>query len=201
METIKAKTAKAFEALKGDFGYKNPMQAPRIMKLVISSGVGGKKDKKQLELIADRLSKITGQKPARKGAKVSLAAFKVRQGDTVGMQITLRGARMYDFLDRLVNIALPRTKDFRGISANGIDEMGNYTLGIKEHTIFAETGDEELKDVFGLAVTVVTNVKNKTETKAFLAHLGFPFKKIETKEVRVAKVRIRKPKAPVVAAA
>lgn len=179
METIKDKTAKAFSALKGEFGYKNAMQAPRIQKVVVSSGVGGKKDKKQLELVADRLSKITGQKPARKGAKVSLAAFKVRQGDTVGMQITLRGARMYDFLDRLVNIALPRTKDFRGISANGVDEMGNYTLGIKEHTIFPETGDEELKDVFGLAVTVVTNVKNKAETKAFLTHLGFPFKKTE----------------------
>jgi len=201
METIKQKTAKAFDALKGEFGYTNPMQAPKILKVVVSSGVGGKKDKKQLELIADRLSKITGQKPARKGAKVSLAAFKVRQGDTVGMQITLRGARMYDFLDRLVNIALPRTKDFRGISSNGLDEMGNYTLGIKEHTIFAETGDEELRDVFGLAATIVTNVKNKAETKAFLTHLGFPFKKVETKEVRVPRTRVRKPKAPAVAAA
>lgn len=194
METIKNKTAKAFDALKGEFGYKNPMQAPKILKVVISSGVGGQKDKKKLELIADRLSKITGQKPARKGAKVSLAAFKVRQGDTVGMQITLRGQRMYDFLDRLVNIALPRTKDFRGISANGVDEMGNYTLGIKEHTIFPETGDEELKDVFGLAVTVVTNIKNKKETKAFLTYLGFPFKKVETFEKKEKKVDHAKPK-------
>lgn len=196
METIKQKTAKAFDALKGEFGYKNPMQAPKILKVVVSSGVGGKKDKKQIELIADRLSRITGQLPARKGAKVSLAAFKVRQGDTVGMQITLRGARMYDFLDRLVNIALPRTKDFRGISSNGVDEMGNYTLGIREHTIFPETGDEELKDVFGLAVTVVTNVKDKAQTKAFLAHLGFPFKKVETSEKKEKKIRERKPKAP-----
>ncbi len=194
METIKEKTAKAFDALKSEFGYKNPMQAPKIKKLVVASGVGGQKDKKKLELIADRLSKITGQKPARKGAKVSLAAFKVRQGDTVGMQITLRGQRMYDFLDRLVNIALPRTKDFRGISANGIDEMGNYTLGIKEHTIFPETGDEELKDVFGLAVTVVTNVKDKKETKAFLSYLGFPFKKVEIIEKKEKKVDHAKPK-------
>lgn len=194
METIKQKTAKAFDALKGEFGYKNPMQAPKILKLVISSGVGSQKDKKKLDLIADRLSKITGQKPARKGAKVSLAAFKVRQGDTVGMQVTLRGARMYDFLDRLVNIALPRTKDFRGISANGIDEMGNYTLGIKEHSIFPETGDEELKDIFGLAVTVVTNVKDKKQTKAFLTHLGFPFKKVETIEKKEKKVEHAKPK-------
>jgi large subunit ribosomal protein L5 len=184
METIKQKTTKAFEALKSEFGYKNPMQAPKIMKVVVSSGIGSVKDKKKIELIADRLSKITGQKPVRKGAKISIAAFKVREGDPVGMQITLRGARMYDFLDRLINIALPRTKDFRGISSNGIDEMGNYTLGIKENTIFPESGDEDLKDVFGLAVTVVTNVKDAKQTKAFLLHLGFPFKKVETKEAK-----------------
>ena len=179
MESIKEKTGKAFSALKGEFGYKNAMQAPRVSKVVISSGVGSQKDKKKIELIADRLSKITGQKPARKGAKISIAAFKVREGDTVGMQVTLRGQRMYDFLDRLVNVALPRTKDFRGISANGIDEMGNYTLGIKENTIFPESGDEDLKDVFGLAVTIVTNVRDKKQTKAFLTHLGFPLKKVE----------------------
>ena len=184
MESIKEKTSKAFTALKSEFAYKNPMQAPRIMKVVISCGVGSQKDKKKLELIADRLSKITGQKPARKGAKVSLAAFKVREGDTVGMQVTLRGARMYDFLDRLVNIALPRTKDFRGISASGIDEMGNYTLGIRENTIFPESSDEDLRDVFGLAVTIVTNVNDAKQTKAFLTHLGFPFKKVETKEAK-----------------
>ncbi len=91
------------------------------------------------------------------------------------MMTTLRGARMHDFVDRLIHIALPRTKDFRGISTSGIDEMGNYTLGIKENTIFPESSDEDLKDVFGLAVTVVTNVHNKAETKAFLTHLGFPF--------------------------
>ncbi len=184
METIKQKTEKAFEALKGEFGYKNPMQAPKIMKVVVSSGIGSVKDKKKIELIADRLSKITGQKPVRKGAKISIAAFKVREGDPVGMQITLRGARMYDFLDKLINIALPRTKDFRGISSNGIDEMGNYTLGIKENTIFPESGDEDLRDIFGLAVTVVTNVKDAKQTKAFLLHLGFPFKKTETKEAK-----------------
>lgn len=184
METIKSKTAKSFEALKGEFGYKNAMQAPKIMKVVIASGIGSIKDKKKIELVADRLSKITGQKPARKGAKISIAAFKVREGDPVGMQITLRGHRMYDFLDRLVNIALPRTKDFRGISASGIDEMGNYTLGIKENTIFPESSDEDLKDVFGLSVAVVTNIKDPKETKAFLTHLGFPFKKVETKEAK-----------------
>lgn len=182
METIKQKTAKAFDVLKSEFGYKNAMQAPKIMKVVVSSGVGSIKDKKKIDLVEDRLTKITGQKPVRKGAKISIAAFKVREGDTVGMQVTLRGERMYDFLDRLINIALPRTKDFRGINSSGVDEMGNYTLGIKENTIFPETGDEDLRDVFGLSVTVVTNVKDSKETKAFLTHLGFPFKKVGAKE-------------------
>ena len=186
--SIKEKTTKAFETMKSDFGYKNKMQAPKIQKVIISAGVGSFKDKKKIDLAEDRLSKITGQKPVRKGAKQSVAAFKVREGDTVGMQITLRGQRMYDFLDRLVDIALPRTKDFRGISTKGIDEMGNYTLGIRENTIFPESSDEDLKDVFGLAVTVVTNIKNAKETKAFLTHLGFPFKKIETKETVEKKV-------------
>jgi large subunit ribosomal protein L5 len=199
MESIKQKTNKAFEALKSEFGYKNAMQAPKIEKVVVSAGVGSQKDKKKLDLVEDRLSKITGQKPVRKGAKISIASFKTRAGDIVGMQVTLRGARMYDFLDRLVNIALPRTKDFRGISAGGIDEMGNYTLGIRENTIFPESSDEDLRDVFGLAVTIVTNVKNKSETKAFLTHLGFPFKKIETKEVKEKKVEAKPKKKEAVA--
>lgn len=163
--------------MKKDFGYTNKMQAPRIQKVIVSSGVGSFKDKKKIEVALDRLAKITGQKPVTKGAKQSVAAFKVRQGDPVGIQITLRGQRMYDFLDRLIHIALPRTKDFRGISTSGVDEMGNFTMGIRENTIFPECGDEDLKDVFGLAVTVVTNVKDTKETKAFLTHLGFPFKK------------------------
>lgn len=184
MKTVKDKSKESFSALKTEFGYKNAMQAPKILKVVVSSGVGSLRDKKKLDLVENRLGKITGQKPVRKGAKISIAAFKVREGDTVGMQITLRGQRMYDFLDRLINLALPRTKDFRGISSNGIDEMGNYSFGIKENTIFPESADEELKDVFGLGVTIVTNVKNPKETKAFLAHLGFPFKKVETKEAK-----------------
>ncbi|KKR46206.1 MAG: 50S ribosomal protein L5 [Candidatus Zambryskibacteria bacterium RIFCSPLOWO2_12_FULL_39_45] len=196
MESIKEKTKEAFDIMKSEFHYKNIMQAPKIEKVVISCGVGSQKDKKKLDLIEDRLLKITGQKPVRKGAKISIAAFKVREGDTVGMQITLRGQRMYDFLDRLVNIALPRTKDFRGISANAVDEMGNYTLGIKENTIFPESSDEDLKDVFGLAVTIVTNVKNKDETKAFLTHLGFPFKKQSADKAKATTVHVSKSRAP-----
>ena len=190
MKSTREKIKESYNTLKTELGLVNSMQAPKIEKIIISAGVGSVKDKKKLDLIEDRLSKISGQKPVRKGAKISIAAFKVRAGDTVGMQVTLRGARMYDFLDKLVNIALPRTKDFRGISGNAIDEMGNYTLGIRENTIFPESSDEDLRDVFGLAVTIVTNVKDKKQTKAFLTHLGFPFKKIETgKEEKIESIR------------
>jgi large subunit ribosomal protein L5 len=178
-KTVKEKSNTSFDTLKGTFGYVNKMQSPRLVKVVISSGIGSVKDKKRVELVGDRLAKITGQKPAVRGAKQSIANFKTRQGDPVGYQVTLRGKRMYDFLDRLLNIALPRTRDFRGISARSIDAMGNYSLGIKEHSIFPETADEDIKDIFGLAVTVVTTSNNKEQTKAFLEFLGFPFKKAE----------------------
>ena len=177
MITIKEKIKNSYATLKDEFGYKNVMQAPKITKVIVSVGVGSIKDQKKVELIENRIGKITGQKPISRGAKQSIATFKTRQGDKVGYQVTLRGARMYDFLDRLVNISFPRTKDFRGISANSVDAMGNYTVGIKEHTIFPETSDEELKDVFGLGITIVTNVSNPVETKAFLAACGFPFRK------------------------
>lgn len=158
-------------------GYKNPMQRPRIMKVVVSVGVGSFKDKNKFKVVEDRLARITGQKASQRGAKVSIATFKSREGDVVGYQVTLRGQRMHDFLEKLIHIALPRTKDFRGINQSGADEMGNYTLGIKEHTIFPEAADEELKDVFGLAVTIVTTAKSKEEVLKLLTHLGFPFKK------------------------
>jgi len=174
---VQTKASEIFETLKSKFGYKNVMQAPKIVKVVISSTTGSIKDPKKKALMADRLTKITGQKVSEKAAKQSIATFKVRQGDPVGYQVTLRGARMYDFLNKIIHIALPRTRDFRGLNANSIDEMGNFTFGIKEHTVFPETADEELKDVFGMAVTVVTTSDNKEETKALLDHLGFLFKK------------------------
>ncbi len=177
MQTVNQKVKEAFKSMKDSMGYKNPMQAPRITKVVVSAGVGSFKDKNKVDLAADRVARITGQRPARKGAKQSVASFKVRQGDVVGLQAVLRGPRMYDFLDKLLNISLPRTKDFRGISRTAMDEMGNITIGIKEHTIFPETSDEELKDVFGLAITIVTTAKSKKELEAFLDYLGFPFKK------------------------
>lgn len=178
MKSVKELQKNAFEKMKGEFSYKNAMQSPKLVKAVISVGIGSAKDKKRVaEVIPNRLSKITGQKPAPRSAKKSIATFKLRQGDQVGFQTTLRGARMIAFLDKLINIALPRTKDFRGISLDSVDDMGNYTFGIKEHTIFPECSDEELKDVFGMAVTIVVTSKTKEETKSFLKLLGFPFKK------------------------
>lgn len=182
MMLTKQKQQTAFEALSEDFGYTSRMQAPRILKVIVSSGVGKKRDKKQIELITDRLARITGQKPAPRAARASIASFKVREGDTVGLQVTLRGARMFDFLDKLVHIALPRTRDFRGLAPTAIDDMGNLTIGIREHTIFPETSDEEVKDVFGLAITIVTTAKNKKEADAFFRHLGFPLRTTEPKK-------------------
>lgn len=177
--TIKEKAAKAYEDMKSEFGYTNKMQAPKILKVALSSTTGSIKDPKKRDLIGDRLSKIAGQKATVKSAKKSIASFKVRQGDAVGWQVTLRGPRMWSFLEKLVNIALPRTRDFRGIDMKSVDQMGNYTLGIKEHTVFPETADEEIKDVFGFAVTLVTSAKSKPETLSLLTKLGFPFKKAE----------------------
>jgi large subunit ribosomal protein L5 len=174
---IKDKQKNTFDALKDTFKYKNRMQAPKIEKVVISAGIGSVKDKAKIKIIQDRLAKITGQKEVARVAKKSIATFKTREGDILGYQVTLRGQRMYDFLDRLIHIAIPRMRDFRGLDAKGIDEMSNFTIGIKEHTIFPETSDEDLTNVFGFAITFVTSAKNKEEAKAFLKNLGFPFKK------------------------
>lgn len=177
MMLSKQKQQTAFEALSESQGYKNRMRAPRIEKIVVSSGTGKAKDKKRNELVAEKLALITGQKASPRPAKVSIAQFKMREGDIIGFQVTLRGSRMFDFLDKLIHIALPRTRDFRGISEGAVDEMGNITIGIKENTIFPETSDEDLKDVFGLAITIVTTAKSKEEALAFFRHLGIPFKK------------------------
>jgi large subunit ribosomal protein L5 len=163
----------AYTTLGKEFGYTNVHQSPKLLKIVVSSGVG-KADKNRKALVADRLARITGQKAAPRAAKQSIAQFKMRQGDVIGYQVTLRGARMYEFLDKLVHIAYPRTRDFRGLNPKAIDEMGNLTLGIKEHTIFPEAGEEDLKDVFGIAVTLVTTAKDKKEAEAFYRHLGIP---------------------------
>lgn len=178
---VKEKLNESFKNFKGIKGYKNPMEVPKVLKVVLNVGVGSIKDKKKVELVADRLAKITGQKPSARPAKISIASFKSREGDVVGYQVTLRGAKMFDFLDRFLNVALPRSKDFRGLSSTSLDEIGNLTIGIKEHTIFPETSDEDLKDVFGLAITIVTTARSKEEAKSFFDYLGFPFKKTVSK--------------------
>ncbi|MEN9604840.1 MAG: hypothetical protein RJB39_525 [Candidatus Parcubacteria bacterium] len=175
--TVKEKAKAAFDNMKKDFGYKNKLQAPRIEKVVVTTTIGSIKDAKKKDLILDRMAKITGQRPMTTEAKKSIATFKLRAGDPSGYKVTLRGEKMWAFIDKLVNIAFPRTKDFRGISATGLDGMGNFSLGIKENTVFPETADENVQDVFSLGATIVTSSKNKEETKALLDTLGFLFKK------------------------
>ncbi|OGI62571.1 50S ribosomal protein L5 [Candidatus Nomurabacteria bacterium RIFCSPHIGHO2_01_FULL_40_12] len=168
-------------ALSSEFHYKNAMAAPKMVKIVLNVGTGTaiKKDKNKNDAILERLAKITGQKATLRGAKQSIASFKVRQGDPIGVMVTLRGKRMYAFLEKLINVALPRTKDFRGIARTAVDNIGNLTIGIKEHTIFPETADEDIRDVFGMSVTLVSTAKNKKEGTAFFELLGIPFKKEE----------------------
>lgn len=165
-------------AMQKEFGIKNTMAVPKVEKVVINVGVGKiAKDEKAVGKIMQDLAKLTGQKPIFRKAKKSIASFKVRQGMNVGLMSTLRGKRMYDFMDRLVSIALPRSKDFRGIDTKNFDKNGNLNLGIKESSIFPEVTYETLKDIFSLEVTVVTTAKDKQKGTVLLKHLGFPIKK------------------------
>ncbi len=179
METTKQKEKKSYTLLKDTFGYKSIMSSPKLVKVNVSIGTGSgvKKDKDRNKFIMERIAKITGQKPTLRSAKKSIAGFKIREGDPVGVMVTLRGARMYAFLDKLINVAIPRTKDFRGLDKKSVDNIGNMTLAIKEHTIFPETGDEELRNVFSMAVTIGTTAKTKKEATAFFEIIGIPFKK------------------------
>ena len=165
-----------FEALKEANDYTNVMQTPKITKLVVSSGVGSIKDKKRLEFIAGRMARITGQKAAPRRTNKSIANFKTRVGDMAGYQITLRGARANAFFQELIHIVFPRVKDFRGLNPKAIDEMGNITIGLKEHTVFPETSDEDAKDVFGLAVTIATTAKSAKEAESYLRYMGLPLR-------------------------
>ncbi|MCA9359729.1 50S ribosomal protein L5 [Candidatus Kaiserbacteria bacterium] len=179
METVQTQLASVFETLKKDFGYQNVNQAPTIEKVVISVGTGRVDDKAKIALIQDRLAKITGQKAAPRKAKQSIASFKLREGDVIGYQVTLRGQRKIDFLNKLIHVAIPQTRDFRGLRTTSIDEMGNYTLGIKDNTIFPETAEEDIRDVFGMSITLVTTAKTKEESEALLRHIGMPLQKAE----------------------
>ncbi len=176
---VSDKINSAYEALRGKFGYTNKLAAPKITKILISVGTGKRArfDKTVHTLVADRLARITGQKPSPRTAKKSIAGFKIRQGDEVGQVVTLRGKKMQEFLEKLIHITLPRTKDFRGLNRTAVDSMGNLTIGIREHSIFPECAEEDLKDIFGLAINVVTTARNRDEAMAFFDHIGVPFKK------------------------
>lgn len=164
-------------ALQKSFVIENVMAVPKIEKVVVNTGVGRiVKEDKTIERIVKDLTKIIGQKPVYRKAKKSISGFKLRQGVNVGISATLRGKRMYDFLDRLISIALPRSKDFRGIDAKNFDKMGNLNFGIKESSIFPEISYENVKDIFGLEVTVVTTAKNREKGIELLKQLGFPIK-------------------------
>ena len=182
MSSVQDKTKEMFKTLQGEFGYTSPMQAPKLEKVIVTTGIGKiQGDKKKVALIKDRLAKITGQKPKENAAKISVAGFKLREGNIIGYQVTLRGEMMYQFVNKLITIALPRTRDFRGLELNGLDEMGNYSFGIKENSVFPECSDEDINDLFGIGITFVTNSPTRPETEAFLRTIGLPLKKaVET---------------------
>jgi large subunit ribosomal protein L5 len=164
-------------ALMKERGYSNPFQVPRLEKIVINMGVGeGKENAKVLDFAVADLQMITGQKPVVTRAKKSIANFKLRENSPIGCKVTLRGARMYEFLDRLVNVALPRVRDFKGVAPKAFDGRGNYALGLKEQMIFPEIEYDKVDKVRGMDVIVVTSARTDEEAKALLAHLGVPFR-------------------------
>ena len=164
------------KALTEQFGYKSPMEVPRIEKITLNMGVGeAVADKKVMENAVEDMVKIAGQKPVVTKAKKSVASFKIRDGYPVGCKVTLRRERMYEFLDRLVTVAIPRIRDFRGISAKSFDGRGNYTLGLKEQLSFPEIEFDKIDRLRGLEITIVTTAKSDEESKKLLALLGMPF--------------------------
>lgn len=159
------------------FGYKNLMAVPKIEKAVINTGIGSVKDDSQKETILKQLSLITGQKLSERPAKKSISTFKLRQGSIVGYSVTLRGRKMNDFLDKMINVAIPRKRDFRGLNPKSVDEAGNLTIGFKEHIVFPEMASEDVRYFFGFSVTIVTTAKTKQEALDLFRLLGFPFTK------------------------
>ena len=161
-----------------EFNYKSVMQIPKLDKIIVSMGVGeALQNKKLLDEAISTLSQITGQKAIKTKAKKSIANFKIREGQEIGAKVTLRGSMMYEFFDRLVNVAIPRIKDFRGINQNAFDGHGNYSLGIEEQIIFPEIDFDKIEKVAGLNICIVTTAKTDAEAKAFLGKFGMPFRK------------------------
>ncbi len=169
--------SKVLPSLKQELGYANPMQVPRLAKIVANMGLGeGATNAKLLESSVEELGLITGQKPVVTRAHKSIANFKLREGMTIGCAVTLRGERMYEFFDRLVNVALPRVRDFRGISDRSFDGRGNYSLGIREHVIFPEINLDKVDRIKGFTVSMVTSAQTDREGRALLRALGMPFR-------------------------
>lgn len=169
---------KIVSALTEEFGYKNVMQVPKLEKIVISRGVGAAvADKKLIDHALDEITKISGQKAISTMSKKDVASFKLRKGMPIGAKVTLRGERMFEFLDRLVTSALPRVRDFNGIKANGFDGRGNYNLGITEQIIFPEINIDKVNKISGMDITFVTSAETDKEAKSLLTNLGLPFKK------------------------
>ncbi len=165
--------------MKQKFGYKNDFSVPKIKKVVVNVGIGSAvvlKDEKAQESIIKDLTLITGQKPLITLAKKAISAFKIREGMPVGLKVTLRGKRMYDFLFRLINVVLPRTRDFRGLGSKSIDKGGNLSIGIKEHLIFPEISQDDIRRIFGMEITVVTHSKDKEKVLELYKLMGFPIK-------------------------
>lgn len=177
MMLIEQYQKKILPELKAELGLGNTLSVPRVTHVVINAGVGRllQQQPKDLDRVVAALSAITGQKPIITRARQAISAFKIRAGQAVGVRVTLRGKRMYDFLDKLVNIALPRTRDFRGISRKGFDGQGNYSLGVREHIVFPEMAQEEADRYFGLQVTVATSAKDDNAAYLLLKKMGFPF--------------------------
>lgn len=164
--------------LKDKFKYKNSMMIPKIEKIVLNMGVGkAVQDKKKIESAVEELSLIAGQKAVKTKSKKSIAAFKIRDGMEIGCMVTLRGNIMYEFLDRLINVSLPRVKDFRGVKSTGFDGRGNYSMGITEHLIFPEIDFDKIDEIKGLNITIVTSAKNDEEAKSLLEGFNMPFTK------------------------
>ena len=163
--------------MKEQFGYKNEMQIPRIDKVVLNMGLGeGVSDKKKVEAAINELELISGQKPLPTRSKKSIAGFKLRDGMVIGAKVTLRRDKMYEFIDRLVNIALPRTRDFRGLNGKSFDGNGNYAMGLKEHIVFPEIDYDKVDQVRGMDIVVQTSARTDEEAKALLAAFSFPFR-------------------------
>lgn len=164
-------------ALVREFSYKNPMETPAIKKVVINAGIGeAVQNIKMLDAVVEEMRQITGQKPLGTNARKSIAGFKLREGMPIGSKVTLRGDRMYEFLDRLISVALPRIRDFRGVNGNSFDGKGNYTLGLKEQIIFPEIKYDTVMFIHGFDITIVTNARTDKEGKALLKFMGMPFR-------------------------